>query len=142
MSMQHSVRIADLGQGTNPIRVTSIRSLPDADVDEALHDVDDAIKESLTREHVVGPILQHFCPLIQTPILQNIEVSFAYRALPSGATANSKAHNAQYVNLRFHGYRIDDFEYSLLVEFYLGVSGAYEFNFRRFTRFSACTAHY
>ncbi|KAL5494884.1 hypothetical protein ACEPAI_346 [Sanghuangporus weigelae] len=89
-----AVRIADLGQGTNPARITSIRALPDTGVDEALKDIDDSVKENLSREHV------------------NLEVSFAYRALPSGATASSKAHNAH-----------------LLVEFYLGVSGVYEFNF-------------
>ncbi|KAL5476528.1 hypothetical protein ACEPAI_3385 [Sanghuangporus weigelae] len=89
-----AVRIADLGQGTNPARITSIRALPDTGVDEALKDIDDSVKENLSREHV------------------NLEVSFAYRALPSGASASSKAHNAH-----------------LLVEFYLGISGVYEFNF-------------
>ena len=33
--------------------------------------------------------------LILNDYLQNVEVSFAYRAMPSGSTASSKAHNAQ-----------------------------------------------
>ncbi|THH11592.1 hypothetical protein EW145_g532 [Phellinidium pouzarii] len=88
----HSVRVADLGQGTNALRVTSIRSLPDTGVDEALQNASDAVREHLLRDHV------------------NIEVSFAYRALPSGTEAASKAHNAH-----------------LLIEFYLGMKGVYEF---------------
>ncbi|KAH8119808.1 hypothetical protein DFH11DRAFT_1837886 [Phellopilus nigrolimitatus] len=88
----HSVRVADIGQGSNAMRVTSIRSLPDIGVEEALHDADDAVKENLMREHV------------------NVEVSFAYRALPSGSKAYTKAHNAH-----------------ILVEFFLGVAGVYEF---------------
>ncbi|KAI5121834.1 hypothetical protein M0805_003268 [Coniferiporia weirii] len=86
----HSVRVADLGQGSNALRLTSIRSLPDADVDDTLHNANDAVKEHLMRDHV------------------NVEVSFAYRALPSGSEASSKAHNAH-----------------LLIDFFFGMKGVY-----------------
>ncbi|KLO20621.1 hypothetical protein SCHPADRAFT_841783 [Schizopora paradoxa] len=89
----HSVRIADLGQGSTPLRVTSIRSLPDSKLDDALAGADESVKEHLEREHV------------------NVEVSFSYRARPSGSTAGSKAHNAH-----------------LLIDFYLGMKGVWEFS--------------
>lgn len=89
----HSVRVADLGQGSTPLRVTSIRSLPDSKLDEALAGADESVKEHLTREHV------------------NVEISFSYRAQPSGSTAGSKGHNAH-----------------LLIDFYLGMKGVWDFN--------------
>ena len=36
------------------MRVTSIRSLPDAGVDDELKDLDESIREHLTRDHVVS----------------------------------------------------------------------------------------
>lgn len=50
---QHSVRVADLGQGSNALRVTALRSLPDVDVVDVLQGADDKVKEHLKREHVV-----------------------------------------------------------------------------------------
>ena len=94
--LQHSVRIADLGLGSNAGRITSIRSLPDdsgksrdtGDVNgnDELSDMgidsetispDD--REALDGDHV------------------NLELSFAYQGEPSGRTAQSKAQNIQYV---------------------------------------------
>ena len=54
-ALQHAVRISDLGQGLNPMRITSIRSLPDLDTDDALRDADDEVKKHLKRDHVVSP---------------------------------------------------------------------------------------
>jgi len=88
----HSVRVADLGQGTTPLRVTSIRSLPDSKLDDALAGTEEQIREHLCREHV------------------NVEMSFSYRAQPSGSTAGSKAHNAH-----------------LLIDFFSGVKGVWDF---------------
>ena len=87
--MQHSVRVSDIGLGSNAGRITSIRSLPDAGVhrenDEngiaALGIDSDRIgpddRDSLDGDHV------------------NLEVSFAYEGLPSGRTAQSKSQNIQ-----------------------------------------------
>ena len=89
------MRVADIGLGSNAGRITSIRSLPDADepkpddtsqanksaealgVDFDVLSADD--RDALNGDHV------------------NLEVSFAYQGLPSGRTAQSKAQNIQYV---------------------------------------------
>ena len=99
--MQHSVRISDIGLGSNAARITSIRSLPDAHsrefTDEEDHDNQDPEEiEALDQQHV------------------NVEMSFAYRGLPSGQSAMSKARNAH-----------------LLVEFFLGVSGLFGMKIRK-----------
>lgn len=36
------------------MRITSIRSLPDLDTDDALQDADDEVKKHLKRDHVVS----------------------------------------------------------------------------------------
>ncbi|KAH9847036.1 hypothetical protein C2E23DRAFT_850404 [Lenzites betulinus] len=104
----HSVRVADMGLGSNAGRITAIRSLPDAStrdtgnpaeggdslaamgIDADTVSPDD--REALDGDHV------------------NLEVSFAYEGLPSGQTAESKAHNIH-----------------LLVEFFVGMKGVYGF---------------
>lgn len=69
--------MSDLGLGENPVRITSIRALPDGDTKDALESLDTEDREMLSGDHV------------------NLEVSFAYRAVPSGTNASSKAKNAQ-----------------------------------------------
>ncbi|TFK47367.1 hypothetical protein OE88DRAFT_1666098 [Heliocybe sulcata] len=86
----HSVRVSDFGFGTTPMRITSVRSLPDAATDDVLEGLDEKEKKSLNGEHV------------------NLEVSFAYRALPSGSSVDTKAHNPH-----------------LLTEFFLGMRGMF-----------------
>ncbi|KAI0703039.1 hypothetical protein BC835DRAFT_1079650 [Cytidiella melzeri] len=93
----HSVRISDIGLGSNAARITAIRSLPDTQSREATNkkdqdNQDEEDVEALDEHHV------------------NLEVSFAYRGLPSGQSAASKAQNAH-----------------LLVEFFLGLKGLYGF---------------
>jgi Ca2+-dependent lipid-binding protein len=76
--MQDMIRISDIGLGSNAMRITSIRSLPDAEHDAPTMDsLGEEEREQLDGDHI------------------NVEVSFAYKALPSGNTASSKAHNAQ-----------------------------------------------
>ncbi|KZT25585.1 hypothetical protein NEOLEDRAFT_1065184 [Neolentinus lepideus HHB14362 ss-1] len=87
----HSVRVSGFGFGTTPMRITSIRSLPDARTDDILEGIDEKEKERLCGEHV------------------NLEVSFAYRAKPSGNSVDSKAHSPH-----------------LLSEFYLGMKGVFD----------------
>ncbi|KAI8972445.1 hypothetical protein BD414DRAFT_469487 [Trametes punicea] len=102
----HSVRVADLGLGSNAGRITSIRSLPDATSRDAgnPNNSEDSLsamgidadtispddRDALNGDHV------------------NLEVSFAYQGLPSGQSAESKAHNIH-----------------LLVEFFVGLKGVY-----------------
>ena len=64
--------MSDLGQGLNPMRITSIRSLPDFDTDDALQDTDDEIKQQLMRDHVVSPI----CEIASASWRPNDDVEF------------------------------------------------------------------
>ncbi|CAE6476050.1 unnamed protein product [Rhizoctonia solani] len=73
----HSIRVSDLGQGSVAPRITGIRALPPRRTDEG--DIQD--------DHV------------------NLELSFAYHANPSGASASSKAQNAHIVVDFFVGAR-------------------------------------
>ncbi len=98
--VQHSVRIADMGLGSNAARITAIRSLPDAHLREFTNEED---QDKQDPEEVEALDEQHV----------NLEMSFAYRGLPSGQSAASKAHNAH-----------------LLVEFFLGLRGLYGFKVR------------
>ncbi|KAH9937796.1 uncharacterized protein BXZ73DRAFT_89230 [Epithele typhae] len=102
----HSVRVADIGLGSNAGRITSIRSLPDVRLHKNEDDGGDGLaglginsdavgaddKDALDGDHV------------------NLEVSFAYQSLPSGQTAQSKAQNVH-----------------LFVEFFLGLKNIYGF---------------
>ncbi|KAH9916920.1 uncharacterized protein B0H18DRAFT_1214852 [Fomitopsis serialis] len=104
-SFVHSVRIADLGLGSNAARMTSIRSLPDADgskdgdgISESL-EVDSADMSPEERDALGGDHV-------------NLEVGFAYRAEPSGESAQSKAKNIH-----------------LLVEFFVGLTGVFGVKF-------------
>ncbi|KAI0267273.1 hypothetical protein BC834DRAFT_822647 [Gloeopeniophorella convolvens] len=78
-SFIHSVRISDLGLGSAPLRITSIRALPDSDNEDALNLLDTEDRDQLGGDHV------------------NLEVSFAYRAQPSGSSTESKARNVHLV---------------------------------------------
>ncbi|CAE6406868.1 unnamed protein product [Rhizoctonia solani] len=73
----HSIRVSDLGQGSVAPRITGIRALPLRRTDEG----------DIQGEHV------------------NLEISFAYHANPSGASASSKAQNAHIVVDFFVGAR-------------------------------------
>ncbi|EPQ51591.1 hypothetical protein GLOTRDRAFT_117939 [Gloeophyllum trabeum ATCC 11539] len=86
----HSVRVSDFGFGTTPMRITSVRSLPDAGTDTVMEGLDEKARDHLNAEHI------------------NLEVSFAYRAMPSGSTVDTKAHNPH-----------------LLTEFFLGMRGVF-----------------
>lgn len=72
-----------MGLGLTPFRITSVRSLRDADVDSQVGDVEKKDREQLESDHV------------------NFEVSFAFKAQPSEKDAQSKAKNPQSVTPRF-----------------------------------------
>ena len=76
------MRIADLGLGQNPIRLTSVRALPDAPgggSESALDALQHAEHEQMDGAHVT------------------LEVCFAYRARPTGTDLASKVANPQCV---------------------------------------------
>lgn len=95
------MRIADLGLGSNAARITAIRSLPDSQSSESV-DLKEEQEQSPEEHDELGR--RHV----------NVEVSFAYRGLPSGQSAVSKAQNIH-----------------LLVEFFLGIKGLYGFKVRK-----------
>ena len=80
--IQDSVRIADIGLGSIAARITSIRSLPDAKPRDEVNR-EDQPEQNPAEEHDLEE--QHV----------NLEVAFAYRGLPSGSDAKSKARNLQ-----------------------------------------------
>ena len=69
-----------MGLGSNAMRITAIRSLPDVQSREAVNREDEQEQDPEEREDLDE---QHV----------NLEVSFAYRGLPSGHSAASKAKN-------------------------------------------------
>lgn len=121
--LQHSVRIPDLGLGNNPIRITSLRALPDADLDDVTSSLKDNEKELIRGEHV------------------NWELSFAYRAAPNKTLWQEKAENIQYAIISLMCLTMGLLEKSclltwrnsLLVEFYLGIKGVAAIPIREFS---------
>ena len=90
-----------MGLGSNAARITAIRSLPDARSREFTNKEN---QDHQDQEEVEALDEQHV----------NLELSFAYRGLPSGQSAASKAHNAH-----------------LLVEFFPGLKNLYGFRVRK-----------
>ncbi|OSD00665.1 hypothetical protein PYCCODRAFT_1479096 [Trametes coccinea BRFM310] len=105
-SFVHSVRVVDLGLGSNAGRITSIRSLPDAisrDTGDPVNG-EDSLAEMGINAETISPDDREALDGDHV----NLEVSFAYQGLPSGQSAASKAHNIH-----------------LLVEFFVGLKGVY-----------------
>ncbi|KAI4593114.1 hypothetical protein KJ359_010038 [Pestalotiopsis sp. 9143b] len=80
-----NVKVADISQGNNPIRILSMRALPDdhmKDVKDEMHKENEKIKDpqELAADEEGGDYY-------------NLEVSFAYHAKPSEGTVSSKAAN-------------------------------------------------
>ncbi|KAI0634023.1 hypothetical protein C8Q77DRAFT_721518 [Trametes polyzona] len=105
-SFIHSVRVADLGLGSNAGRITSIRSLPDADTRDTGNpgEGEDALSATGINADTISPDDREALDGDHV----NLEVSFAYQGLPSGQSAKSKARNIH-----------------LLVEFFVGMKGVY-----------------
>ena len=96
--MIENVRIAEISQGSNPIRILSLRALPDSHmkgVKEAIHEENKKIKDP-----------QEAAADEEGGDFYNLEVSFAYHAAPSGARAEEKTRNMH-----------------MQLVFYLGVKG-------------------
>lgn len=90
-----AVRITDLGQGTNPLRLTSIRALPDQPGDEGYPKTDwiDQGKKGASKESEEDQAGDYY----------NFEVGFSYAALP-GQGQNLREKNIH-----------------LLIEFFIGM---------------------
>jgi hypothetical protein len=94
------VKVNDISQGSNPLRVLSLRALPDShveDLKEEIHKRDEKVKDpqELAAEEVGGDFY-------------NLEATVAYHSLPSGGNVSSKAKNM-----------------GMQLVFYLGVKGLF-----------------
>jgi Ca2+-dependent lipid-binding protein len=95
-----NVRIAEIDQGSNPIRILSIRSLPDGHVQH--------LKDNVREENKKNKDPQEAAADDEGGDYYNLEVSFAYHAKPSGQSASAKARNMH-----------------MRLVFYLGVKGLF-----------------
>lgn len=95
-----NVRVAEINQGSNPIRILSLRALPDShmgDLKKAIHEENKKTKDP-----------QEAAADEEGGDYYNLEVSFAYHAAPSGKRASDKARNMH-----------------MQLVFYLGVKGLF-----------------
>lgn len=80
-----NVRVADISQGNNPIRILNMRALPDSHVQD--------IKDELHKQNEKNTDPEELAANEQAGSFYNMEVSIAYHAKPSGGDIASKARN-------------------------------------------------
>ncbi|KAG5938542.1 hypothetical protein E4U59_003698 [Claviceps monticola] len=84
-SIVENVRVADISQGSNPIRILNMRALPDSHVKD--------IKEEIHKENQDKMDEDELAAIEHAGEFYNMEVSIAYHAKPSGEDVASKAKN-------------------------------------------------
>ena len=94
------VRVAEINQGSNPLRILSLRALPDEHVKE--------LKDSIHDENKKTKDPQEAAADEEGGDYYNLEVSFAYHSKPSGTSASDKARNMH-----------------MQLVFYLGIKGLF-----------------
>ena len=95
-----NVRVAEISQGSNPIRILSLRALPDdymKDMKKAIHEENKKTKDP-----------QEAAADEEGGDYYNLEISFAYHAAPSGKRVDDRARNMH-----------------MQLVFYLGVKGLF-----------------
>ncbi|SLM33376.1 C2 domain [Lasallia pustulata] len=95
-----NVRVAEINQGNNPLRILSLRALPDTHVKD--------LKENIHEENKKTKDTQEAAADEEGGDYYNIEVSFAYHAKPTGTDVSAKARNMH-----------------MQLVFYLGVKGLF-----------------
>lgn len=95
-----AVRVADISQGNNPIRILNMRALPDSHVEDIKGEIHKENKKKMDPEELAANE--------QAGDFYNLEVSVAYHAKPSGQDVASKAKNM-----------------GMQLVFYLGVKGLF-----------------
>jgi Ca2+-dependent lipid-binding protein len=80
-----NVRVADISQGSNPIRVLSLRALPDSHMEE--------VKERTRKNNEKNVDPNELAAMEEAGSYYNLEASIAYHAKPSGGDISSKAKN-------------------------------------------------
>ncbi|KAI8661841.1 hypothetical protein NCS55_01055400 [Fusarium keratoplasticum] len=94
------VRVADISQGNNPIRILNMRALPDSHVQD--------IKDEQHRQNEKNTDPEELAANEQAGSFYNLEVAIAYHAKPSGQDIASKARNM-----------------GMQLVFYLGIKGLF-----------------
>jgi hypothetical protein len=95
-----NVRVADISQGNNPIRILNMRALPDSHVQD--------IKDEQHRQNEKTTDPEELAANEQAGSFYNLEVAIAYHAKPSGQDIASKARNM-----------------GMQLVFYLGIKGLF-----------------
>jgi len=95
-----NVRIAEIDQGNNPIRLLSLRALPDDHVQQ--------LKENAHQNNVENKDAEEAAAMEEGGSFYNFEASFAYHAKPTGQSASANARNMH-----------------MQLVFYLGVRGLF-----------------
>jgi hypothetical protein len=84
-SIIENIRVAEINQGSNPIRILSLRALPDSHVKEMKDYVHDENKKTKDPQEAAADE--------EGGDYYNLEASFAYHALPSGEHTSLRARN-------------------------------------------------
>ncbi|KAI1608056.1 hypothetical protein EDD37DRAFT_94 [Exophiala viscosa] len=92
-SVINNVRVAEIDQGNNPIRILSLRALPDSRVED--------LKQSIHEENKKTKDPQEAAADEEGGDYYNLEIAFAYHAKPSGKSASARARN-MHMNLVFY----------------------------------------
>jgi len=95
-----NVRVADISQGNNPIRVISLRALPDSHVQD--------LKDEVHKQNEKVMDENELAATEAAGQFYNLEASIAYHAKPSSDSISSKAKNM-----------------GMQLVFYLGVKGLF-----------------
>jgi Ca2+-dependent lipid-binding protein len=95
-----NVKVNDISQGSNPLRVLSLRALPDAQVAD--------MKEEIRKQDEKVKDPQELAADEEGGEFYNLEATIAYTSLPSGADVSSKAKNM-----------------GMQLVFYLGIKGLF-----------------
>lgn len=95
-----NVRVAEISQGSNPIRILSLRSLPDDHMKEMKHAIHEENKKTKDPQEAAADE--------EGGDYYNLECSFAYHAAPSGKGVHDRARNMH-----------------MQLVFYLGVKGLF-----------------
>jgi hypothetical protein len=97
-----NVRIAEIDQGSNPLRILSLRSLPDD------HDHVQQLKDNIREENERNKDPDEAAAIEEGGSHYNLEASFAYHAKPTGQSTSAKARNMH-----------------MQIVFYLGIRGLF-----------------
>ncbi|KAM7188049.1 hypothetical protein V8F33_010906 [Rhypophila sp. PSN 637] len=80
-----NVKVSEISQGSNPLRILSLRALPDSEVKE--------LKDEIRKQDAKTKDPEELAADEEGGDFYNLEATIAYHSLPSGADISSKAKN-------------------------------------------------